>query len=696
MERSLTKQNNPIWKLWPLLLAVLIYLPGFFNYVAFPSPEAAYTDMQLAHYPYALFLKNTILFHKQIPLWFPHIFSGTPFAANPLSGLWYPFGWIGLIFSLPQGLYFTAALHAVWVGLGCYTFLRSEQVGHLGALAGGAGAALLPKLSAHLGAGHLTLLYAFSWTPWLFLAAKQKRGASYSGLVLALIFLADPRWVVYAGGLWMIWVLAYRNTRWPQKLLTVAEAGGISLLISSPLLLPFLQFIRLSSRANMSRETVLRMSLPPVNILNLLFPAFHSNPEWVFYGGGLSLLLVCLAVFSARLRKRSGFWLASGLASLLLALGRAIPGAQWIASLPGLSLLRVPARSLFLTGFCLAVIVGISLDHYLKREINPETVRLISFGGAVFSFLIGAGIITVVGRLEAPFAWGLAWLLIPSAVLFFCRDKIIENKWGWLLLALLVMDLLGAGLQYPDWRKFSIDNQLSQKRDPTQAGDHFRVYSPSYSISQAAAVKQGLELVYGVDPLQYEPYAEYLSQAAGVPDEGYSVSLPPFRSGDPGLDNQGYIPDSRLMGVLNVRYMISAYPVEGPGWLVRPSSRDRYFYENENFLPRAWLENGVQRDDQKQGSTADSVRILEKSPNRVVLSADGPGRLVLSAVDYPGWRVKVDGHRLEITRYQALLRSVTIPPGAHRIEFKFRPLPVFWGIGLSLVGWIIFLWRKKQ
>ena len=42
----------------------------------------------------------------------------------------------------------------------------------------------------------------------------------------------------------------------------------------------------------------------------------------------------------------------------------------------------------------------------------------------------------------------------------------------------------------------------------------------------------------------------------------------------------------------------------------------------------------------------------------------------------PGWEVYVDGERRPILRANLLFRGVEVPPGRHRVEFRFRPLSV--------------------
>ena len=87
------------------------------------------------------------------------------------------------------------------------------------------------------------------------------------------------------------------------------------------------------------------------------------------------------------------------------------------------------------------------------------------------------------------------------------------------------------------------------------------------------------------------------------------------------------------------------------------------------------------------------------TPNRINIIASGPGKLVLSEINYPGWKVIVDGNQKEIVTAYGLLRSIDLAQGSHEIEFSFQPWPVYAGMGLAVIGWILVIIqinRNKQ
>ena len=682
-------------RFWPLLLPAVLFLPGIFGRVAFPSQQSDFSDLLLTHYPYALDIKKSIIGQGIFPLWTNLIYSGMPLAANPLSGLWYPPGWLALVFPLPEGLSITAAIHAVWSSVGTYLLLKQMGVSHRGAILSGLTVGLLPKAAAHYSAGHITLLYAFAWTPWLLLALNTKKGYQ-TGAIGGLIFLADPRWAAYAAAAWSAYLFLARPWTWKAKAIVFFEAAGMSLMISAPLMIPLLELVRRSTRLSMTAGEILEMSLPAFRLINLIIPAWGTNPEWVFYGGAAAVLFFLLALTGKSSRTKNAFWLGLFGISMLISMGKLIPGAELAASLPGFSLLRVPARMLFLSGFALAVITGVTYDLWTQGSLSAKVIRRAAFGVSVFAAGIAVGFDLLQAGIDLQMLWGPAALLVFSLGLMLTADHKQKNFRWTLTLLVLAVDLLGAGFNYADWRALPADRMRDSafRQMILEEEEFFRIYSPTYSISQSVAAEQNLELVYGVDPLQYQPYANYFEKSSGIPLDGYSVSLPPFPGGRPEQANRGYQPDASLLGRLNVKYLISEYPLSADGLVRRSQNSSLFVYENTLVKPRAWMAS--ESFEEGSGQDASSlVPIDSYSANRIELLATGPGLLVLSEIAYPGWVVEVDGGAEPLIEVDGLFRGVELSPGNHRVKFIFRPLSVFSGLAIFLVGLGYFLWREK-
>jgi uncharacterized membrane protein YfhO len=60
--------------------------------------------------------------------------------------------------------------------------------------------------------------------------------------------------------------------------------------------------------------------------------------------------------------------------------------------------------------------------------------------------------------------------------------------------------------------------------------------------------------------------------------------------------------------------------------------------------------------------------------------------MVLSEVDYPGWRATIDGNPSAVRRADVALQGVVVPPGEHTVEFALASTTQRAGIIMSLLG----------
>jgi hypothetical protein len=269
--------------------------------------------------------------------------------------------------------------------------------------------------------------------------------------------------------------------------------------------------------------------------------------------------------------------------------------------------------------------------------------------------------------------------------------KISPKNAGWVMIGILIIDLLGAGLAAYDIRGKEIWNSAEDLSVLIDDKDIFRIYSPSYSVEQHLAARYDLELTDGVDPMQLAAYVDFMKEATGVSMGGYFVTIPPFKTGNPSVDNIGYLPDSYLLGLLNVKYLISEFEINSTGLERIQDHGDHYLYANTDARPRAWIES-----TNESGQTYEAAKIINYTPNSIQLEAAGPGELVISEINYPGWLVTVDGKRADNGTSYGVLRSVSLGEGEHQVEFQFRPISTYIGIFLAAVGWIFVVYDSLR
>ncbi|HEX6305490.1 MAG TPA: hypothetical protein VFZ76_14945 [Anaerolineales bacterium] len=691
-------------RIWPLFLPAIWLIPGLWSF-PYPSSSAPFSDVTVSHFPNAVFLKQAILEHHTIPLWSPTILSGYPFAANPLSGLWYPPGWLALLFPLPFGFNFTVLLHMLWGGIGVYLLLKAEGLGHVAALFGGLAFESFSKYYAHYGAGHLTLLYAVPWTAWLLLAERKCSAASgqttsktwirflHPGVILGLIFLADPRWAAYAGIVWIIYGISLRH-----NLINILKRALVAALIAGPLAIPLWEYIRLSTRSNLNPEDVFAFSLPPARLLGLIFPDMGGYHEWILYPGSMVLIFSLLTILWKKFEGAQGFWIGLGIGAVLFSLGSNIPLLDALGELPGLGLLRVPTRALFVLGLSMAALSAYGLDYILAGVSIQDRRRasLLMTGLVGFVLTIVIGILVLTGGLASNFVWGSLALLVGSAwTMVQLKKWLPPQAWvsGLIALSLLDFSVVNLSLFSPRDTNLVLEERQGVIDYLKNQSGEYRVYSPSYSLPQHVAALHGMELADGVDPMHLSAYADFMEAASGVPRQGYSVTIPAFDNGDPDTANIGYEPAPEHLGLLNAKYVLSEFEIPVDGLKLVEQIGRTHIYQNMVVLPRAWVERHDRRDETQFAP----ARITSRAPSRIVLQASGPGELVLSEIAYPGWRVIVDGQTTESQQAYRLLRSVSLEAGNHKVVFVFRPLSVYLGLAGLLVGIVLaFLDVRKQ
>jgi hypothetical protein len=686
-----------------LLVPLLILLPGLTGF-PYPPQPGAYSDISITHYPNVLFLRDSIFRGHTIPLWSPTILSGYPFDADPLSGLWYPPGWLALVLPLPMAFNISIFLHLLWMGIGMYLLLRAEDLPEFSALLGAIVSITLPKLFAHYGAGHLSLLYAIAWTPWLLYISRRYyqstqlskrpvwcRVLEQPALVWAMVLLADVRWAAFAGLLWWYYLLFHKivegggnlKLRYMGSLMLQTILGA---LLAAPLLIPVVEYANLSTRASMSAADIATFSLPPAKILGLFFPDFAGFYEWVIYCGALVILLLIVGFARSKQSTATRCWLGVALFSLIFALGSNIPFFSLIAEIPGFNLLRVPSRMVFITGISLAALAAHQLQWLFSGLITVEIrrSRMILASLITFVLLLTAAVWIITRKPPYGFIWGSAFIMIGAIwLMLLMQNRLAIKSWQLGVLALCLLDLWGVDLSLFTTRPVATvlaESEQVASYLSKEPGD-FRVYSPSYSLPQQTSAFYGLEMASGVDPLQLQSYADFMEASSGVQQNGYSVVLPPLID-ESTIANDIPAPDTKLLGLLNVGYILSAYPLQADG-LDHLSTFDKMIlYKNRYMMPRAWVE---------LGDEIHPAEVLTREPNIIRLKASGPGMLSLAEISYPGWNVWVDDRPAAIKETAGLLRSVQLGIGTHEIVFRYIPYALLYGVGLMVLGVVLII-----
>jgi hypothetical protein len=719
------------------LLAPIV--PRLGDALIYPS-NAQYSDLTITHWPAFAYTRDHLQSTGQLPMWRTSILSGTPFAADPLAGLFYPPHWFAFISAVPLGLAFNvlALFHLALAAGAMYYLLRRWSIGPAAALIGAFAYAAAPKIIAHLGVGHVTLVEAWAWLP-LVLAGLTPRppllkrksmfqerggGALLSGLALALCVLADGRMAVYAvllAGSYVLIVHTRRSMRswlsWSGALLIVLV---VALALSAATWLPALTLTDGTARANLSGQEAGALSLDAVYVLGVLIADRSGAAERTTFFGLVVLVLATVALkWLWSTQRRLWVWFILVLVGgLFMALGTHTPLYDAVYRLPGSTLLRVPARAWFMLSFALAALAGFGVQVLRDWAGRPRLrSRWLALTLGLFALLLGLfggfalGSISLLAlAIFVPLALALIWLRLTG--------RLQPDRFTALIGLLLVVDLLAV-----DWALYRpiglaeafADGQVTAAWLADQSGS-FRVYSPSYSVPQHVGQQYHLQQADGIDPLQIRRYVRFMWQASGVGEWTYAVTLPAFVGMQTDADIrtalQNVEPNAALLGLLGVKYVAAAFPLDQPDLIERTRTAESFIYENRRVLPRAFLVKQVDVAASPQAAeqwlaahevftTAvveglpqpiewpvqpGEAEIAAWSADHIEIDATGPGWLVLSEIVAPDWEASLDGSPAVILPTDLALRGVYAPWGRHIITFDYRPRRVYAGVLISALS----------
>jgi len=367
------------WRLW--------LAPDGFLY----PPKGLYSDLTVTHWPNARFICHSLKTWGQVPLWRPLILGGEPFAANPLSGLWYPPNMLFLVLPLTSAFNLLFVLHTAWAGWGGYRLARSAGASCAGGLLTAFTLMFAPKAVAHLASGHVGLYCAWAWLPWTFWTVRRlaERGRSSdvatAAGALACLVLADLRLGFYGGlaaaGYWLWGVIrvancgvrAAKGRRLALLVLVGVAAGLLAAALVAIQVMPLAAVAGRLTRGGLSLEESGIVSLPPRYLVGLLVADHGGFHEWMTYLGAVGLLLALVGLARWRGGERWWWW-GLALVVAVYSLGTYTPLYGLLHRvLPPLRWLRGPSRAWFLVVLAVAVLAARGLTSLEEIRFLTRT-----------------------------------------------------------------------------------------------------------------------------------------------------------------------------------------------------------------------------------------------------------------------------------------------------------------------------------
>ena len=588
-------------------------------------------------------------------------------------------------------------------------------------------------------------------------------------LATLLLLCLHPRILPGAGG-------ERPPTLW-RRLGLLVFAFVIYLGLSMVQLLPFLELYPHSARyEGVPLEEATRWSLAPRDLFYFLIPDLYGRRTtadlyWKFqnylktiYVGPICFFLA--GIYFLRQGRRSLPLLTAMGLVIIFALGRYTPIYPFLYKhLPFFDTLRYPAKFLFLFIFFLCVSVGLGLDvmrHRFSEKRNPG----VWYQGFLVTGAVALTGLLVLARLFPERVMGVAYqlwsdslnpaylsmalhnltrLLVVSIlglmVIFFGLRGKLPRLGGLLLLTLLALDLfLGNRGFAQKLDAVSFHAKTPMMRALKQDSDLFR-----FHVTEDRQHRKLNWTDYKYFHLRRKEALGYdLMMEHHLFDiDGYNVPLQPRYERFIGLIRNMPLtpPIPALLDMVNVKYVLTEGAVDLPAYVwVRDGPEKNKLYENQNFLPRAFLVSNYQvlKSDQEFArvfhdpafdprrtlflekapqrfqvlkaepsapSVQSEVNVLAYENNRMLLDVSTPEAtfLFMSEAYYPGWKAYVDGSEEEILQANYVFRAIPVGPGSHRVEVVMQPLSFKVGLAVSLLtivlllaGWVFSTTKKRS
>jgi hypothetical protein len=679
-------------------------------------------------------------------LWNPYEMTGIPLHANAQSTTLYPPRLLHAWFGLRWGTTLYILLKLWLCGMSAWLCARLMRLSAWGAAFLGVAWMLA---SYNLIWANWSLPDVSVWVPLVFAGSELTLRRRYwqGGLLLAfggcMILLAGHPETAFAMsmgvGLYFLVRLLFNRARGgpvAKPMAACALAWGLALVMAAAQLLPFIEYLLHSStffdRPHEYRVTWLSMQ----SLTGLFVPRFfgtsadlnfwgdiNSNLVSMFYPGMIVWAGVALAVPMAlrnRLFRARAVALCTA-AVLGLMLAYRAPVVDAVHRLPLFSSMLYVYNAVFAC-FAMPMIAALAFDAWIRRgqarhllwTLVPAALAALLawfFYGAHGRYLEKSGL--------AEYAQTQIWialLLAGCAGLVLAVPAVFKRRRLALALGavLLCADLLyanrGLNPTMPAEQVFprtQLTDYLKELPQPTRIG------AGEGNIASGLLAVYGIEEWLGYDGLYPARIMRFLRAMqdniwnAMAPATGieYFLHDPRFEPLFP-LDSPHFERIASINGLEVHRYTKSL----GRAWLTPEVEVVTDFdimlaiMEDPAFDPSrtALLERPLAHAPPGAAGLRGEVEVESRTTTRALARGESDRESVLVFADayYPGWKAFVNGQPSEMFPVYSIFRGVVVPAGEWEVEYVYRPLSFFGGLGLSAAGWLAFLgiaaWRTMK
>lgn len=678
----------------PILFLAIFCLLVFAKVIIFQK-ATFYTNLDNVDQFYSWYQKLASSIHRgYLPLWDANTFSGHSFVGEFQTGVFYP---INLIFCWLFGtasginlrvLEIIVALHFFIASLGMYLFAREIKLGKLAAL----GSALVFAYSGIIGTravSQTAIFFGLSLIPLAafftarYVNSKKHYNLILAGFTLGMIILAGHIQPMYHGLIIVTSLLMFKLWRENKHVLKTTKQLAISLvtilttaiITALPQLILSLQYMKNAYRwVNYYAAPNEKFSyaiyakgfhMDPHEIANLINPWNYPMRDGnnIFIGlGCLALILIGLTMFNGLSKFKT--WRENKLFiyflivfSLIVALGYWTFVAAILYKLPFVYQIRQLGRYLIMFHFALSMMVGILLAYTQSGLLRISNVqRKILLGLAAFS-LINFIYLFLLRDHIFNLNYALQWLTVAFVAGAF---PLLYKKRRLLGIALLLVIMANA---YLNTRWFlpaiKADTKLPSYIKRNSIVNHvendygkYRLHVMDNALPVNIGNVYNIQTHWGYGATVYKPYLDF-------------------------VENKHY--SSREFDLLGVKYLASRSPKPDLKLILHNQADGTYLYERNDYYPKLFTQSDLEKGLKgKEIEALNRFKIKEYSDMKQVyeISLPAASTVILSEIDYPGWKALVNGQETEIETADTyggspLLKSIKVAAGTHTIELKY-------------------------
>ena len=536
-------------------------------------------------------------------------------------------------------------------------------------------------------------------------------------------------------------------------------------------------------------EYATQWSFSPAEMLTFINPSFFGFGGPTYWGtmpftdypNYMGILVLLLAVFAILYRRQHPvlFWAVAAGVALLISFGKhfAVFYKLLYELLPFFNRFRVPVMILIVVQMSVAILAGFGLQRlfaFIRANRDARQRQMLSSRWFIAAAaIIGVALLITVAR-DAFFSFMQGLYpdqYSPSEQLMLDRrrfDMLLKDWWlvslwlagGMVLVALALRRqvgelVLGAGVLLITLADlWAVDFRLNKPTPKTQLDRYLQADEISRFLQQDSTLyrilplgrlfnenrwaAQGIHSLGGYhaakprviqdlfDITQLE--RNYAMKYYRIVGQSGRQQLQPLQADQ--VDARQRISHQNLLDFLNIKYVISPYPLPEPSLQLR--HQVSYFmggqpiplniYENLQVLPRAYLVGGYRKFDSPREALIyltseafdprkevllyrdpdivpepDSLatsEMVEYGLQKIVVrvKAEKPQLLFLSDTHYPpGWHAFLDGKEVPVLQANHAFRAVAVPAGEHTIEFRYNSRSFWNGLWVSLASLLLIV-----